>query len=202
MTGVTYPRTIRAMPLIRSARIGFLLCGIADEPFWPTRNGSASSRTSVRCPCLISSAMASHTVAVTARALIHSAMPSLNTTWVDTSAGRSPSSAMTLASMAGSMLEYVPTGPDSLPTATASRARASRSRLRAMANAKSATRCPHTSGSAWMPCVRPTRSVPRCARACSRSTATSRVAPATSRSVASASCSASAVSSRSEDVIP
>ena len=45
-----------------------------------------------------------------------------------------------------------------------------------MANAKSATRCPHTSGSAWMPCVRPTRSVPRCARPCSRSAATSRVA--------------------------
>ena len=28
-------RTTRASPQIRSATIGFRLCGIADEPFWP-----------------------------------------------------------------------------------------------------------------------------------------------------------------------
>ena len=32
-----------------SERIGFRLCGIADEPFWPAVNGSSASRTSVRC---------------------------------------------------------------------------------------------------------------------------------------------------------
>ena len=33
VTGVTYDRTTRASPQIRSERIGFFLCGIADEPF-------------------------------------------------------------------------------------------------------------------------------------------------------------------------
>ena len=37
-----------AMPHRRSARIGFLLWGIAEEPFCPRPNGSASSQTSVR----------------------------------------------------------------------------------------------------------------------------------------------------------
>ena len=42
------PRTTRASPQIRSATIGFRLCGIADEPFWPRPKGSCTSRTSVR----------------------------------------------------------------------------------------------------------------------------------------------------------
>ena len=33
---------------MRSLMIGFFLCGMADEPFWPLPNGSDSSRTSVR----------------------------------------------------------------------------------------------------------------------------------------------------------
>src|SRR5487761_247649 len=53
-----------------------------------------------------------------------------------------------------------------------------------------------------MPCVRAARSVPRCASAWSRSTATSRFALASSRSVASVSWMASAVSSRSDEVMP
>jgi hypothetical protein len=92
-------------------------------------------------------------------------MPSLITTWVDTSAVASPSRAATWRSTAGSMLEYVPTAPEIAITPTASRARRSRSRERATAKAKSATRCPHTSGSPWMPCVRPTRKVARCSSA-------------------------------------
>ena len=81
------------------------MCGIDEEPFWPARNGSASSRTSVRCPCRTSSATASQTVPSRASALTHSAMPSRITTWVATSAGRRPSAGMTAASMAGSMFE-------------------------------------------------------------------------------------------------
>ena len=50
------PRTTRASPQIRSETIGFRLCGIADEPFWPLPNGSSTSRTSVRARCRISSA--------------------------------------------------------------------------------------------------------------------------------------------------
>ena len=30
-----YPRKRRAIPQRRSERIGFRLCGIAEEPFWP-----------------------------------------------------------------------------------------------------------------------------------------------------------------------
>src|ERR1700749_2291679 len=50
---------------------------MAEEPFWPERNGSASSPTSVRCPCLTSSATASHTVAARARALTPPGIPPL-----------------------------------------------------------------------------------------------------------------------------
>ena len=36
------------MPVMRSVVIGLRLWGMADEPFWPARNGSSTSRTSVR----------------------------------------------------------------------------------------------------------------------------------------------------------
>ena len=99
-------------------------------------------------------------------------------------------------------MEYVPTTPETLATATAERARRSRSRDLARPKAKSASRCPKTSGSAWIPCVRPTRRVARCSSARSRSDPTSASAFASSTSVASTSCSASAVSSRSDEVSP
>ena len=35
------------MPAIRSDRIGLRLCGIAELPFWPARNGSINSPISV-----------------------------------------------------------------------------------------------------------------------------------------------------------
>src|SRR6202167_537092 len=57
-------------------------------------------------------ATASHTLATMARTLAHSLIPSRNTTWVATAAGRRPSSARTCDSIAGSMLEYVPTDPE------------------------------------------------------------------------------------------
>src|SRR5215207_9907746 len=202
VTGVTYPRTIRAKPAIRSDRIGFFLCGIALEPFCPARNASDSSRTSVRCPCRTSSATASHTVTRIASAETHSAIPSRSTTWVATSAGARPSATAAVSSTDGSSEEYVPTAPETLATATADRARRSRSRDRAAPKARSASRWPKTSGSACTPWVRPTRSVSRCSSALSRRVATSASALASSRSVASTSCTASAVSSRSEEVRP
>ena len=52
-----YPLRSRAMPVIFSERMGFFLCGIADEPFCPFPNGSMASSTSVRCRCLISVAI-------------------------------------------------------------------------------------------------------------------------------------------------
>ena len=41
------PRRSRASPVRRSERIGLRLCGMADEPFWPARNGSWTSPISV-----------------------------------------------------------------------------------------------------------------------------------------------------------
>ena len=46
----------RARPQMRSHTIGFRLCGIAEDPFWPAANGSNASRTSVRWRWRISSA--------------------------------------------------------------------------------------------------------------------------------------------------
>ena len=85
-------------------------------------------------------------------------------TWVD-GAGRSPSCSHTYASTCGSTLEYVPTAPDTLPTATASRARSSRTRSRRSCSAQSASLLPKVMGSAWIPCVRPAMGVSRCSRA-------------------------------------
>ena len=57
------------------------------------------------------------------------------------------------------MFEYVPTAPDSLPTAIVSRARCKRSRSRRTCIAQSASLAPNVVGSAWIPCVRPTVAV-------------------------------------------
>ena len=43
------PRSTRARPAICSLLTGLRLWGIAEEPFWPARNGSSTSLTSVRC---------------------------------------------------------------------------------------------------------------------------------------------------------
>ena len=66
-------RTTRASPQIRSETIGFRLCGIADDPFWPLPNGSSTSRTSVRARWRISSANRSSEVASSASAFSTSA---------------------------------------------------------------------------------------------------------------------------------
>jgi hypothetical protein len=104
-TGTTCARTTRAMPAIRSLAMGFFLCGIALEPFWPLPNGSDSSRTSVRWPCRTSSANASQTVAMMARAPTHSLIPSRITTWVAGGAAVRPSRSASTCSTCGSMLE-------------------------------------------------------------------------------------------------
>ena len=45
----SYDRSSRARPHRFSDRIGFFLCGIADEPFCPLPKASFASPTSVRC---------------------------------------------------------------------------------------------------------------------------------------------------------
>ena len=105
ITGTISARTIRAMPAIRSETIGFFLCGIAEEPFWPLPKGSHSSRTSVRWPCRTSRAIASSTVAMMPIALTHSEIPSRMTTWVETGDAVRFSCAATYCSTSGSMFE-------------------------------------------------------------------------------------------------
>ena len=60
---------------MRSATTGLRLCGIADEPFWPLPNGSATSATSVRARCRISSANFSSEAATSASADEQLGMP-------------------------------------------------------------------------------------------------------------------------------
>ena len=130
-------RTTRARPLIVSAEIGLRLWGIADEPFWPGLNPSSTSPTSVRCRCRSSTAIVSHVAAVEAHAHNSSAWRSRAITWV-AGTGVSPSASPTNCSTAGSMLEYVPTAPDSLHTATAAVAASKRLRSRSSCSAQSA----------------------------------------------------------------
>ena len=44
---IACPRSTRAMPQTRSHSTGLRLCGIAEDPFWCTANGSSASPTSV-----------------------------------------------------------------------------------------------------------------------------------------------------------
>ncbi len=55
-----------ASPVILSQVMGFLLCGIADEPFCPRLNGSSASCSSVLCRFLISVAIFSSEAATIA----------------------------------------------------------------------------------------------------------------------------------------
>ena len=117
------PRSTRARPAICSLLIGLRLCGIAEDPFWPARNGSCTSRTSVRCRWRTSVAMRSRPAPASAIAPSSSAWRSRGTTCVETSSRASPRRASTAASNSGLVAAYVPTAPDSAPTATCAKAR-------------------------------------------------------------------------------
>ena len=120
----------------------------------------------------------------------------------DASDGRRPSFPHTYSSTRGSTFEYVPTTPLIFPTEITSRARSSRSRSRSSSNAHSASLCPNVVGSACTPCVRPIITVSRCSKARCRVTVRSRSTLSSRMPAASRSCSARAVSSRSDEVIP
>jgi hypothetical protein len=96
----------------------------------------------------------------------------------------------------------VPTAPDSAPTATWAKAASSRSALRWASSAKPASLIPNVVGSAWTPWVRPTQTVWACSRALAASVAATSRAPATTILPALRICSASAVSSTSDEVRP
>ena len=87
--------------MIRSVRIGLRLWGIAEEPFWPARNGSSTSRTSVFCRLRTSVAKRSSPAPAIASVAVSSAWRSRGITWVATGSIRSPSFSITRASTAG-----------------------------------------------------------------------------------------------------
>ena len=197
-----YERRRRARPVRFSLRIGFFLCGIAELPFWPAAKPSSASPTSVRCQWRMPSAICSIAVPSSASAHSTSAWRSRATTCVATVSARSPSAPSVAASISGSRLPYTPTAPASLPTAIVSCAVRSRAAARWSSARQRANTSPAVIGSAWMPCERPIIGV----RACSRARAPSAAPSASSRPWTSSSarrvCSASAVSSTSDDVIP
>ena len=131
MAGITAERTTLASPVKFSVRTGFLLCGIAEEPFWPSEKNSSASRTSVRCRCRISTARRSTDEAMTARVAKYAACRSRGITWVETGSKVSPSFSATYSSTRGSILAKVPTAPEIAQVATSARASSRRFRLRA-----------------------------------------------------------------------
>ncbi len=88
----------------RSATIGLRLWGMADEPFWPSANGSSASLTSVRWRWRTSVARRSMFAPATAMAASSSAWRSRATTWVGAASGASPSSSRTSASISAGRL--------------------------------------------------------------------------------------------------
>ena len=86
---------------MRSVVIGLRLWGIALEPFWPARNGSSTSRTSVRWRWRISRAKRSSPAPASAIALSSWAWRSRGTTWVETGSRARPSRSSTRSSNSG-----------------------------------------------------------------------------------------------------
>ena len=160
------PRTTRASPQMRSATIGFRLCGIADEPFCPLANGSSTSRTSVRCEMadLGREALERRRDERQRREQLRVAV------------------ALEDLRRARRRLEPEPLARDALDLGIDGRVlpdrarqladpqpldapeRPARGRARA-ANAQPASLSPNVVGSAWTPCVRPMHSVSRCSSA-------------------------------------
>ena len=81
------------MPHRFSDRIGFFLCGIAEEPFCPFPNASVASPTSVRCQWRMVTASRSTAVPSRASARKNAAWRSRATTCVGTTSRRRPSDA-------------------------------------------------------------------------------------------------------------
>ena len=109
---------------------GLRLCGIADEPFWPSEKNSSASSTSVRCRWRISIASRSIEEATTPSVAKNIAWRSRGITWVEIGSTVSPIFAATCASMRGSICAKVPTAPEIAQVATSRRAATRRSLAR------------------------------------------------------------------------
>ena len=117
---------MRASPVTFSDSTGLRLCGIAEEPFWPSEKNSSASSTSVRCRWRISVASRSTEEATTPSVAKYMAWRSRGMTWVETGSTASPIALATCASTRGSTCAKVPTAPEIAQVATSLRAATSR----------------------------------------------------------------------------
>ena len=122
---------MRASPVRFSVSTGLRLCGMAEEPFWPSEKNSSASSTSVRCRWRISVASRSTEEATTPSVAKYMAWRSRGMTWVETGSTARPIALATCASTRGSTCAKVPTAPEIAQVATSLRARLRRSRARA-----------------------------------------------------------------------
>ena len=113
---------MRASPVRFSVSTGLRLCGMADEPFWPSEKNSSASSTSVRCRWRISVASRSIDEATTPSVAKYMAWRSRGMTWVETGSTVRPMLCATCASTRGSMFAKVPTAPEMAQVAISSRA--------------------------------------------------------------------------------
>ena len=148
-------RTRRARPRTRSDNSVLRLWGMALEPCWASASkGSRASPTSVMPSRLTLVVMRARVEAMTARCETTSAWRSREITCVGASSGRRPSRRRAASSISGEMKTWVPTSPDSLPTAMIRAARSMRSRPRRTSATQPATWRPNVWGTACWPCVR------------------------------------------------
>ena len=106
-----------------SVSTGLRLCGIADEPFWPSEKNSSTSSTSVRCMWRISVASRSIDEAMTPNVAKNIAWRSRGITCVEIGSGFRPIAFATCASTRGSICAKVPTAPEIAQVATSACAR-------------------------------------------------------------------------------
>ena len=121
---------MRDRPVRFSDSTGLRLCGIAEEPFWPSEKNSSTSSTSVRCRWRISVASRSTDEAITPSVAKYIAWRSRGITCVEIGSGLSPIILATCSSTRGSICAKVPTAPEIAQVATSWRAVTSRSRAR------------------------------------------------------------------------
>ena len=121
---------MRASPVTFSDSTGLRLCGMAEEPFWPSEKNSSASSTSVRCKCRNSVASRSTDEATTPRVAKYMACRSRGMIWVETGSTARPIARATCASTWGSICANVPTAPEMAQVATSVRAQMSRSLAR------------------------------------------------------------------------
>ena len=138
----------------------------ADEPFWPSPNGSSTSQhlgaLRARGPRARSSPSEAPAIA---SALTNSAWRSRCTIWVETGSTPRPSSRQTSSSISGATWAKLPTAPESLPTGDRLARPAQRAQVAPGLRVPRRTLRPNVVGSACTPCVRATIRVSRCRRA-------------------------------------